>query len=527
MYSVVQLIENNKFKVMTVPTGWVKKGLLHWPKLPNIKIEALRVTGQEYDGSSKKIAVIVFKKFKNLQMAEEAAEELSKREVSDVDNKRKRLKPAKKPKCTNSKDYNLMAQECIRNKKTVLSEANGKRAAEHGKNQTQPQAAASAKPEDFPDENVLPAQPTQTSQTLTTKAVRAQPQRSAPLQHPPNAAVQIQQNVSSAGSNAPCTFDAGAESVHPNAGPSSHAAGTTIQLVQPVSGEHSDRNDVLPNSVQFPGSYILAPMDPATTSTKILTGLSPTQSIHIDSETAFVNQDDVMYYAPAFESDPMANIQISGAMSYEQMKADLKECIETTVEKVVEKCFQTNFARFAALSEIQRKEDSDDPKPRDSVERHTPINTEEELKNWNIELNSKELCRKYLEYFSKIIIPNAYKDKGDNACYTIVDVLFTRDFWTKMTWTGISRGNKAKQGFREYGNVTQLLCSIVQIGDTSYTAKKLEMFCRNRLFRYSKTRSTNRQLRRSACRNRRGREVECDEQGTEPGIKQPDETSKN
>lgn len=110
MYSVVQLIENNKFKVMTVPTGWVKKGLLHWPKLPNIKIEALRVTGQEYDGPSKKIAVIVFKKFKNLQMAEEAAEELSKREVSDVDNKRKRLKPAKKPKCTNSKDYNLMAQ---------------------------------------------------------------------------------------------------------------------------------------------------------------------------------------------------------------------------------------------------------------------------------------------------------------------------------------------------------------------------------------------------------------------------------
>lgn len=83
-------------------------------------------------------------------------------------------------------------------------------------------------------------------------------------------------------------------------------------------------------------------------------------------------------------------------MSYEQMKADLKECIETTVEKVVEKCFQTNFARFAALSEIQRKEDSDDPKPRDSVERHTPINTEEELKNWNIELNSKELCRKYV-----------------------------------------------------------------------------------------------------------------------------------
>lgn len=114
-----------------------------------------------------------------------------------------------------------------------------------------------------------------------------------------------------------------------------------------------------------------------------------------------------------------------------------------------------------------------------------------------------------LEYFSKIIIPNAYNDKGDNACYTIVDCLFTREFWTKMTWTGISRGNKSKSGFREYGNVTQLLCSIVQIGDPLYTASKLEMFCRNRLFRYSKTRSTNRQLRKSACRKRGSRKSEA------------------
>lgn len=112
-----------------------------------------------------------------------------------------------------------------------------------------------------------------------------------------------------------------------------------------------------------------------------------------------------------------------------------------------------------------------------------------------------------LEYFSKIIIPNAYIQKGDNACYTVVDCLFTRDFWTKMTWTGISRGNKAKRGFREYGNVIQLLGDIVRIGDPSYTAQKLELFCRNKLFRYCKPRSTCQKLRKSACRPKRSRKA--------------------
>lgn len=81
-----------------------------------------------------------------------------------------------------------------------------------------------------------------------------------------------------------------------------------------------------------------------------------------------------------------------------------------------------------------------------------------------------------------------------------MDCLFSRDFWTRFTWTGISRGQKSKRGFREFGNVLQLLVKLVCIGDPSYSTQKLETFCRNRLFRYSKSRSTNKQLRKSACR---------------------------
>lgn len=87
-------------------------------------------------------------------------------------------------------------------------------------------------------------------------------------------------------------------------------------------------------------------------------------------------------------------------MNYEQMKVDLKEFIESTVQNVVEKCFQTNFARFAALLEIHRN-DSVEPQPDDTVEKHVRINTEEELTEWNINLNSKKLRQKYVSTYLK------------------------------------------------------------------------------------------------------------------------------
>lgn len=78
------------------------------------------------------------------------------------------------------------------------------------------------------------------------------------------------------------------------------------------------------------------------------------------------------------------------------MKADLKVFIEETVDKSIEKAFQTNFARYAALSDIQAKEDNANTKPDDTVERHEPINNEDELSRWNITLNNKELQRRYV-----------------------------------------------------------------------------------------------------------------------------------
>lgn len=79
-------------------------------------------------------------------------------------------------------------------------------------------------------------------------------------------------------------------------------------------------------------------------------------------------------------------------MSYEQMKADLKVFIESTIEKSIVKC----FSRCAAEAEIQKRNDIEEIDYDDRVEKHQPIDNEEELGAWNIKLNSKSLCRKYV-----------------------------------------------------------------------------------------------------------------------------------
>uniref|UniRef100_A0A0P6IXW0 DUF4806 domain-containing protein n=1 Tax=Aedes aegypti TaxID=7159 RepID=A0A0P6IXW0_AEDAE len=427
---------------MAVPTKWVDKSCLLWPRASNAKIEQLRISGQTFEGATKKIPAIVCGRFKEISLAEEAVEELSKREVSDVDGKKKRLKPAKKPKASAKKNYNDMIE-------------------------AQPKV------------RVINAGKLQPS--VPTTILRA----------------------SGESSEAPSkTVDSTAS--HDMSFPAAEVAQVVTDIRHSTSFLAAPTQDTMPTVLHLAQeNQMEAPMDQTDqwpTSSKMIGGTSPTTLV--DANQIYFQDENIVYLQPSDEND-ISGLQIAGSMSYEQMKADLKVFIEQTVEKSIENAFQNNFARYAALSEIQAKDDSAKTVPDDSVENHAPINDEDELAKWNIKLNNKELQRRYLEYFSKIIIPNAYNQKGNNACYTVVDCLFSREFWTKMTWTGISRSDKAKRGFREYGNVTQLLGDIVRIGDPSYTAQQLELFCRNRLFRYCKSRSTSRRLRKSACRPKR------------------------
>ncbi|XP_055598599.1 uncharacterized protein LOC129748125 [Uranotaenia lowii] len=124
---------------------------------------------------------------------------------------------------------------------------------------------------------------------------------------------------------------------------------------------------------------------------------------------------------------------------------------------------------------------------------------------WNAKLSEDDFRQEYIDYHCKTVIPNSYYQRGDNAVYYLADCFFSRKFWTKFTWTGVSKGAtpKSRRGFREFGNVLQLFFEITVVGDPTYSKEKLQNFIQNRLFRYSKTRADSKFLRKSTIRPKR------------------------
>ncbi|XP_055611216.1 uncharacterized protein LOC129757876 [Uranotaenia lowii] len=455
MFAVVQFIENNKFQVLAVPTSWIQKNVLMWPKLSVEKIERLRVSGSEFNGPTKRIPVIVWRKLRNFKAAEKAAEELARKEVSDVEGKKKLLKPEKKPKLIDAKNYNLMCA-ALQNPPPNANrdpQCNFKPALDHQQTQNLPSQKTTPSPSPLsithvPLEQATFIQVPQTSSALSLPVVQqpiVTPQRNAPQVHQAETYKQTTSLPLFINQSATTPPDQFAETT------------STHYMQQKVEPMYCSQNDI----------YFLS----------------------TDSATGYGNLDK---HVIAGGND---------TVTYGELKKDLQQFIQTTMEATVQKCFEDHFARLAALMEIHSKHPSESSEPfEDPVENHKRINNECELHDWNLKLGNQTLCDKYLTYFTRIIPPSSYHSNGNNACYTIVDCLFTRDFWTRFTWTGINRGEKSKRGFREFGNVLHLLLKLVCIGDPTYTAQKLEDFIRSRLFRYCKPRSSSKKLRRSATR---------------------------
>lgn len=212
------------------------------------------------------------------------------------------------------------------------------------------------------------------------------------------------------------------------------------------------------------------------------------------------------------------------------LKADLNSLVQTAVEAAAERSFRSNLNRFSMTTFDHQSQAFHGHNPvaaqpaqeiispvQAEVEKHKKISIEPELDDFNTRLADPVICQKYLDYFAKFIHPTNCSSNGDNALYTIVDYLFTRDFWNNFTWTGINRGQKSSRGFREFANVTHLLLNIVLLGDTTYDSQRLEQFCRAKLFRYSKARAAGKQLRKSTVRPGRKRPTTEDSRSSDGG----------
>ena len=65
---------------------------------------------------------------------------------------------------------------------------------------------------------------------------------------------------------------------------------------------------------------------------------------------------------------------------------------------------------------------------------------------------------------------------GDNVPYTFVDHVFTRRFFTLVTWTGLSRTGESKECFQTYQRVFKFFFGLVQTVDPQYTITGLKQF---------------------------------------------------
>lgn len=467
MFAVIQFIENSKFQVLAVPVSWIKGGILQWPKISNDKIESLRVNGLEFHGSTKRIPIIIWKKLRSFEAAEKAADELAMKEVSDVEGKKKRLKPQKQPAPGKSTDYNLMfaaLQKTSVENQSASSTRSG--AAPSGINSdTVLSKAATGNVNLFKQPVAIRASQQAESQILLAQNSTApsKDQKDSVAVAPPKLTSNCSNNPANlsrrmllepqvAQLKSPQQITTQQPLVQGRGTPNTVMASTCA----PFNFEHNSVSSVLtPIHQPIPKLFSEAAINAMPIET-----LS-THEVHQQSNTMYCNTDEIIYLTQREANQAhLGNHLITdtaGTIRYDELKRDLQTFIRTTVEDVVKECFQEHFSRLAALTEMNSKASSkavptvmDDP-----VENHARIDNEIQLHEWNVKLGNEDLCAQYLVYFARIIPPNSYVNNGDNACYTIVDCLFTRDFWTRFTWTGISRGQKCKRGFREFGNVLQ------------------------------------------------------------------------
>lgn len=71
----------------------------------------------------------------------------------------------------------------------------------------------------------------------------------------------------------------------------------------------------------------------------------------------------------------------------------IDKTIDRAVSKAVDRCFTANFARLTAMTGVLNKTDARDET---IVEQHSPVDTEEQLINWNASLSDATVRKKYV-----------------------------------------------------------------------------------------------------------------------------------
>lgn len=129
-----------------------------------------------------------------------------------------------------------------------------------------------------------------------------------------------------------------------------------------------------------------------------------------------------------------------------------------------------------------------------------PINSLDELRALENKLEDITIMTKYKDKLS-FICGRGTKGNGIDHCYYLIDILFTRKFFTLCSWAGGSRDSSEKIPFKVFRNTITFFYTLIQEADKDFTLVQCETFFKN-VIRNSTRRSESDRLKQSKSKKR-------------------------
>ncbi|CAK1579158.1 unnamed protein product [Parnassius mnemosyne] len=128
-----------------------------------------------------------------------------------------------------------------------------------------------------------------------------------------------------------------------------------------------------------------------------------------------------------------------------------------------------------------------------------PIESVRELEEMESMLSDNTHKCKLMQQYS--LVCSQSEGKGVTCAYKMLDLFFSREFLCKCSWTGGSRSDELKIGFKGYKNILQFYFELINSWDSTYTMQDNENFFKV-ILKNSAKRKLHKNIRASTKRTR-------------------------
>lgn len=127
------------------------------------------------------------------------------------------------------------------------------------------------------------------------------------------------------------------------------------------------------------------------------------------------------------------------------------------------------------------------------------IENEEDLKNFESMLENPIIEAELFQKFK--VICGKGRGKAENNAYTLLDIMFTREFMQACSWSGGSRSDVPKICFKSYNNTLNFFFKVVHESDASFTMVDCHLFFKG-ILKNSRKRCESKRIRMSTARKK-------------------------